>query len=139
MRGAILADFVTCPGRILFAGERGGFAFHVDHRQLPALLRPGARLRIGVVVPNFFHHVGRSHALLQERQRLRAVTNIGHRLRGHGADIRLRRNHPVADAEHARLHRAANFARVGVVTQNGKRGDFLPGRFVFWRFLSDGK
>jgi hypothetical protein len=98
-------------------------ALRVHHRELPAGLGPRlprvAGIRIAVE-NGFDDRVGRE-ARAQQRERLRTVAHVHDRLRRGDADARLGPEHAVADGKHARLHGGADFARVRVVAEDGKR------------------
>ena len=93
----------------------------VDDGELPALLGPALGLRIAVAVPDRLDDRRRRHAGAQQRDRLRPVADVDDGLGGGRADAGLGPQHAVADGEHARLHRAADFAGGRVEAENRER------------------
>src|SRR5262245_28169476 len=134
LRRAVFAEFVACPWCGFRASERGGFAFGVDDGELTPLFGPILRSRIGIGFPDLFDDLFRSYALLEQRQRLRAVADVHNRLRSHRSYISLGPQHSIADREDARLHCPTDLAGVRIETEYGKgrygrpRVSCLPGR-----------
>src|SRR4029453_2788560 len=123
LRGAVFAKLVSCPCASFRTGERGGFAFGVDYGELTALFGPILRTRVGIGFPNLFDDLFGSDALLEQRQRLRAIADVYNRLRRHRSHISLGPQHSVADREDARLHGPADFAGVRIETEDRKSRD----------------
>jgi hypothetical protein len=67
-------------------------------------------------------------SLSEQLEGLRAVADVHNRLRRGNSDVRIGPQHPVADGEHARLHRTADFTALRVETENRKRAG-VPQRF----------
>src|SRR5690606_32096222 len=130
VRARLRARLVAGPGARLRARERRDVALRIDDGELPALLRPVVRARVRVRLPHAADYVGGCDALLEQRNRLRAVAHVDDRLCRDGADAGLCPEHAVADGEDARLDGAADFAGGRVVAENGEGGDGVAERDV---------
>ena len=93
--------------------------FGVDHGELAARAWSSARVadrdrssQIALMI------AAGAIPALQQRNRLRPVADVDDGLRGRGADAGFGPQHAVADREHARLHRAADFAGGRVVAED---------------------
>src|SRR5262249_52758688 len=119
--GRVLAALVSGPRGRLRSGERGVLAFEIHHRELPALLRPVIRKRIGISAPDLFDDRLRLQPLPQEIERLRAIADVDDRLRRGDANRGIGPQHAVASREHARLYGAADFAGCRIEPENRER------------------
>jgi hypothetical protein len=112
------------------SGEHRGLAGGIDDRKLASGFRPRliAIAGVGIAIPDLLHDVGGLQALAQQLESLRAIADIHNRLGRGRAHAGLGPEHAVADREHARLHRAAEFTRLRIKPEDRKRGDGIFGQ-----------
>lgn len=107
---------VSRPPVASFAGERCHPAFCVDDAHLP---EPAVRVFPGQLVQGGLCRM----AVRQQLESVGAVTDVGVRLGGNGADARLCPGNHRADAEELALDRHAEIPGRRVEADHGKRGD----------------